>query len=81
MTENRRALKEMQRKNMEKDAMEKEKTSRGLKKMKQFQGVQSKVGWGVLREGGGGGWQGGRYSFSVLTPLSILPHPPSHPTD
>ena len=63
MTENRRALKEMQRKNMEKDAMEKEKTSRGLKKMKQFQGVQSKVGWGVLRAGGGGGGRVGVIAF------------------
>lgn len=41
--DNRKALKEMQRRNMEKEQEEREKSARGFSKMKQFQGIQSKV--------------------------------------
>ncbi len=41
--DNRRALKEMQRRNMAKAEVEKEQAGKGLSKMKQFQGVKSRV--------------------------------------
>ena len=43
VSDNRRALKEMQRKNMEKMAKESAREAKGLSKMKQFKSVQSKV--------------------------------------
>ena len=41
--ENRRALKQMQQRNNEKLAEERERKARGLSKMKQFQGVESRI--------------------------------------